>query len=293
MNDLLKRFQESLWFHEGLGTLTQTAYLSDLRKLGDFLSEDAELHEVNADVLQQFFNEKKQQGISARSLARFLSCYRHFYEFLILEGLREDNPAHGIQIPKFQASLPVSLSESSVDLLLEAPDIETTIGLRDRAMLELLYSCGFRVSELITITLSQINLSAGYVRISGKGGKERLIPVGEEALDWVKSYLREARNALSKGHATEVIFLSNRGVSMTRQTFWHIIKKYVRQLGIKENISPHTLRHAFATHLVNHGADLRVVQLLLGHSSLSTTQIYTHIAKERLKSLHEEHHPRG
>lgn len=212
---------------------------------------------------------------------------------MIVSELRKDNPAQKVVIPKFTAALPVALSEEDVEVLLNAHDLATPLGLRDRAMMELLYSCGLRVTELIALTISQVNLQVGVVRLIGKGNKERLVPIGEEGIEWIQQYLDHGRNELTKGQLSDWLFLSNRGDKMTRQTFWHVIKKTAQKVGISSTISPHTLRHAFATHLVNNGADLRVVQLLLGHSSLSTTQIYTHIAKERLKSIHKEHHPRG
>lgn len=235
----------------------------------------------------------KNDTVSNRSQARFLSSLKRIFKFLVIEEYRKDDPTHGLKMPKFNTSLPITLSESNVLTLLNAPDINTTLGLRDRAMLELLYACGFRVSELISLTLTDVDLDIGAVRIIGKGNKERLIPMGEYALEWLLKYIHEARQSLlTNNTATNALFVSNRGHFMTRQTFWYIIKRYAEIIHIY-NISPHTLRHAFATHLVNHGADLRVVQMLLGHSSLSTTQIYTHVAKARLKKIHCAHHPRG
>jgi integrase/recombinase XerD len=189
--------------------------------------------------------------------------------------------------------LPHSLSESDVEALLEAPDIEKTLGLRDRAMLEMLYASGLRVSELVALRLSEVSRDSGVVRVLGKGGKERLVPIGENALDWLQRYLAEARPQLLEGQPSDVLFVTARRDAMTRQSFWHLIKRHALKAGIQATLSPHTLRHAFATHLINHGADLRVVQLLLGHSDISTTQIYTHVARERLRQLHEKHHPRG
>lgn len=293
---MVERFQESLWFHKGASEKTLDSYRADLEKLALFLSEHApeeRLTTLVAPKLQSFFDAELKKGISPRSLVRYLSCYKHFYTFLIVEKIRQDNPAEKIKLPKFHAALPTSLSESDVEALLSAPDLSTPLGLRDSAMLEMLYSCGFRVSELITLTFSQINFNAGYVRVVGKGDRERLIPIGEVALEALEEYVSRGREALLKGRTSDALFVSNRGTFMTRQTFWHIIKKYVKEQGIDAEISPHTLRHAFATHLVNNGADLRAVQLLLGHSSLSTTQIYTHVATERLKRLHEKNHPRG
>lgn len=293
MEPIVKKFRDSLFFYENLSEHTITAYLSDLAQLQLFLaSKNNSLEKATSANLQQFIDDKRAGGLSTRSLARYQACFRHFYKFLLTEKLRDDNPADKLLLPKVTSSLPITLSEEKVTGLLNMPDPEKPLGLRDRAMLEMLYSCGFRVSELVKLTFSMINLRAGFVRIVGKGDKERLIPLGEEALSWFERYVEVSRPLLLKGQHTEAAFVSNRGDFMTRQAFWHIIKKYATQLGLEE-ISPHTLRHAFATHLVNHGADLRVVQILLGHSNLSTTQIYTHVATERLKNLHAKNHPRG
>ncbi|WP_077927584.1 site-specific tyrosine recombinase XerD [Wohlfahrtiimonas populi] len=291
---LLSQFEETLYYQEGLQPLTLQSYLSDLQKLESYLAEqDAQLEQADTEILQEYIQLKLSEKISPRSIARFVSAFKHFYDFLIVSQIREDNPARKLIVPKFTATLPESLSEDDVEALLNSHDLATPLGLRDRAMMELLYSCGLRVTELISLTMSQVNLQAGVVRLVGKGNKERLVPIGEVGIEWLEKYLDGARGELSKGNSTEWLFLSNRGDTMTRQAFWYVIKKTAQRVGISSTISPHTLRHAFATHLVNHGADLRVVQLLLGHSSLSTTQIYTHIAKERLKSIHQEHHPRG
>lgn len=291
---LLDQFEETLYYQEGLQPLTLQSYLSDLQKLEAYLAEqDTQLEQADTEILQAYIQLKLSEKMSPRSLARFVSAFKHFYDFLIVSKIREDNPARTLIVPKFTATLPETLSEEDVEALLNSHDVTTPLGLRDRAMMELLYSCGLRVTELISLTLSQINLQAGVVRLVGKGNKERLVPIGEVGIEWLEKYLDEARGELSKGNSSEWLFLSNRGDAMTRQAFWYVIKKTAQRVGISSTISPHTLRHAFATHLVNHGADLRVVQLLLGHSSLSTTQIYTHIAKERLKSIHQEHHPRG
>ncbi len=291
---LLNAFEEMLYYQEGLQPLTLQSYLSDLQKLEEYLAtKNTKLEDATQETLQNYVQHKLDEKISPRSISRFVSTFKHFYDFLIISKLREDNPARKLIVPKFTATLPVSLSEEDVEALLNSHDVGTPLGLRDRAMMELLYSCGLRVSELVSLTMSQINLQAGVVRLIGKGNKERLVPIGEVGIEWMEQYLSSARPELSKGNSTEWVFLSNRGDGMTRQAFWYVIKKTAQKIGISSTISPHTLRHAFATHLVNHGADLRVVQLLLGHSSLSTTQIYTHIAKERLKSIHQEHHPRG
>lgn len=296
---IIDRFGDALLFEKGASERTDDSYMRDLKKLSDFLGKAQESENISVLIdatdgeLQSFFNTALEKGSNPRSLARYLSCYKHFYTFLILEKLREDNPAETIKLPKFHKPLPVTLSPDDVVALLNAPDLTTPLGLRDYAMLEILYSCGFRVTELISLEYSQINFEVGYVRVIGKGNKERLIPIGEVALEAVSEYISHARPQLLKGRASDVLFVSNRGAAMSRQAFWYVIKKYVLEVGIQVEISPHTLRHAFATHLVNNGADLRVVQLLLGHSSLSTTQIYTHVAKERLKKLHALNHPRG
>lgn len=292
--EIVARFGESLLFEKGASDLTDLSYMQDLQKLAKFLMlEETLLQDATSEQLSRFFARSLENEANPRSLARYLSCYKHFYNFLIIEKIREENPTEGVTLPKFHKPLPVALSAEDVEALLSAPDRSTSLGLRDYAMLELLYSCGFRVSELISLAYSQINFEVGYVRVIGKGDKERLVPIGEMALEAVSDYIREARPLLLKGRTSDTLFVSNRGSAMSRQAFWYIIKKYAEQIGIQGEISPHTLRHAFATHLVNNGADLRVVQLLLGHSSLSTTQIYTHVAKERLKKLHALNHPRG
>ncbi|GGZ95573.1 site-specific tyrosine recombinase XerD [Ignatzschineria ureiclastica] len=292
--EIVARFGESLLFEKGASDLTDLSYMQDLQKLAKFLMlEETLLQDATSEQLSRFFTQSLENEANPRSLARYLSCYKHFYNFLIIEKIREENPTEGVALPKFHKPLPVALSAEDVEALLSAPDRSTPLGLRDYAMLELLYSCGFRVSELISLAYSQINFEVGYVRVIGKGDKERLVPIGEMALEAVRDYIREARPLLLKGRTSDTLFVSNRGSAMSRQAFWYIIKKYAEQIGIQGEISPHTLRHAFATHLVNNGADLRVVQLLLGHSSLSTTQIYTHVAKERLKKLHALNHPRG
>lgn len=291
---LLAAFEETLYYQEGLQPLTLESYLSDLRALDEYLSlNDVPIDKVETEHLQNYIQNKLDLGTSPRSVARFVSTFRHFYDFLITSEYREDNPARNLIVPKFTSTLPESLSLEDVEKLLNVHDLETPLGLRDKAMMEILYSCGLRVTELTSLTLSQINLQSGVVRLVGKGNKERLVPIGEEGIEWVQLYLDKARGILSQGNSSHWLFLSNRGDRMTRQTFWYVIKKTAKKADISATISPHTLRHAFATHLLNYGADLRVVQLLLGHSSLSTTQIYTHIAKERLKSIHQEHHPRG
>ena len=291
---IMRDFGDSLLFEKGASDQTDENYMRDLQKLSDFLQGvESTLMKATPEIINAFFIKELERDISPRSLARYLSCYKHFYKFLIIGKYREDNPAEDIKLPKYHEPLPATLSPDEVVSLLNAPDLTTPLGIRDYAMLEILYSCGFRVTELISLQFHQINFEVGYVRVIGKGDKERLIPIGEVALEAVKNYIQQSRPILLKGRSSDVLFVSNRGTEMTRQTFWYVLKKYVAEVGIKGGISPHTLRHAFATHLVNNGADLRVVQLLLGHSSLSTTQIYTHVAKERLKKLHALNHPRG
>jgi len=236
---------------------------------------------------------RMREGRKARSEARLLSTLRRFYRYLCREEIRDSDPTAKIESPRLGNPLPSSLTEDEVESLLEQPDTLVPLGLRDRTMLEVLYATGLRVTELVSLTFEQVNMRQGLIRCIGKGNKERLVPLGEIALDYLQRYLVESRPVLLKGNVNEDLFPTQRGKAMTRQAFWYLIKKYAKQAAIEKDLSPHTLRHAFATHLLNHGADLRVVQLLLGHSDLSTTQIYTHVAKERLKSLHAQHHPRG
>lgn len=232
-------------------------------------------------------------GIKSRSTARFLSSLRRFYAYLVREGVISVDPTVDVDMPKLDQPLPKGLSEADVERLLVAADTSSPIGLRDRAMLETLYAAGLRVSELVGLILSLVNLPAGVVRVTGKGGRDRVVPLGEEALQWLNLYLDDGRDKLLRGRSSEAVFVTSRGAGMTRQAFWHMIKRRALAAGIDRPLSPHTLRHAFATHLLNHGADLRTVQMLLGHADLSTTQIYTHVARERLKRLHAQHHPRG
>lgn len=291
---LVERFLDALWLERGLSENTLTAYRSDLLGLSVWLEQEESdlLRAARADLLG-YLQQRVEQGAKPRSSARLLSSIRRFYRYLVRERLLSEDPSARIDAPKLGRSLPKSLTEEEVEALLAAPDSATILGKRDRTMLEVLYASGLRVSELVGLTLSQINLQQGLVKVIGKGNKERLVPLGEEALSWVERYVREARGLLLGTAQSDVLFPSRRGSAMTRQAFWQLIKRYALQAGISKPLSPHTLRHAFATHLLNHGADLRVVQLLLGHSSLSTTQIYTHVARERLKDLHARHHPRG
>jgi integrase/recombinase XerD len=291
---LVERFLDALWLERGLSENTLTAYRSDLLGLSQWLQrQEADLLRAGRADLLGYLQQRVEQGAKPRSSARLLSSIRRFYRFLVRERQLSEDPSARIDAPKLGRSLPKSLTEEEVEALLAAPDPGSLLGMRDRAMLEVLYASGLRVSELVGLTLSQLNLQQGLVKVIGKGNKERLVPLGEEALGWVERYLREARGLLLGAMQSDVLFPSRRGSAMTRQAFWQLIKRYALQAGISKPLSPHTLRHAFATHLLNHGADLRVVQLLLGHSSLSTTQIYTHVARERLKEMHARHHPRG
>lgn len=291
---LVERFLESLWMEKGLSPHTIAAYRSDLAQYQNWLQErGVELHGSGREAILDHLAWRLNAGYQARSTARFLSGLRGFYRFLLREGLIGQDPTLQVELPQLGRPLPKSLSEADVEALLAAPDIGEAIGLRDRAMLEVLYACGLRVTELISLTLEQVNLRQGVLRVFGKGSKERLVPLGEEAMVWVARYVRDSRPLLLDGKPSDVLFPSLRGEQMTRQTFWYRIKHQARVAGISKSLSPHTLRHAFATHLLNHGANLRVVQMLLGHSDLSTTQIYTHVARARLQALHAAHHPRG
>jgi integrase/recombinase XerD len=291
---LIDRFLDALWLEKGLSAHTRSAYRSDLAHFNGWLHERGlELDKAGRDLILDHLAWRLGEGYKARSTARFISGLRGFYRFLLRENLIAEDPTLQVDLPQLGRPLPKSLSEADVEALLEAPDLEDPIGLRDRAMLEVLYACGLRVSELVGLTLEQVNLRQGVLKVFGKGSKERLVPMGEEAIVWVERYMRDARHDLLGGRPSDVLFPSLRGEQMTRQTFWHRIKHQAKVAGINKSLSPHTLRHAFATHLLNHGADLRVVQMLLGHSDLSTTQIYTHVARARLQELHARHHPRG
>ncbi len=294
---MLDEFTDALWLEDGLARNTLTSYRADLMQLVEWLGRqqraNGSLSEVTQVDLLAFLSDRIGQGMKASTICRTLTCIKRFYRYLLRQGKILADPATNIDSPKISRHLPVSLTEAEVEALLAAPDIRQPLGLRDRAMLEILYAAGLRVSELVGLGISQIRQDMGVMRILGKGSKERLIPLGEEALHWLGVYLQEARPILLTGKHSNMSFVTTRGDAMTRQAFWYLIKRYARQAGIVKQLSPHTLRHAFATHLLNHGADLRVVQLLLGHSDISTTQIYTHVARERLKQLHAQHHPRG
>ncbi|BAU76306.1 site-specific tyrosine recombinase XerD [Metapseudomonas furukawaii] len=291
---LIDRFLDALWLEKGLSEHTRSAYRSDLAHFNGWLGERGlALDRAGRDLILDHLAWRLEQGYKARSTARFLSGLRGFYRFLLAENLIVEDPTLQVDLPQLGRPLPKSLSEADVEALLQAPELDDPIGLRDRAMLEVLYACGLRVTELVSLTLEQVNLRQGVIKVFGKGSKERLVPMGEEAIAWIERHVREARPFLLDGKPSDVLFPSLRGEQMTRQTFWHRIKHHAKVAGIGKSLSPHTLRHAFATHLLNHGADLRVVQMLLGHSDLSTTQIYTHIARARLQELHARHHPRG
>jgi integrase/recombinase XerD len=293
-SELLDLFLDSTWAERGLSRNTLRSYRYDLMQLaGHQRRAGQSLAAASREDLLHFLAVQLQSGRSPRTLSRYLSSFRQFYRWLLREGRIASDPTALIESPKLGRGLPKALSEQQVTDLLEAPDISTAVGLRDRTMLEMMYASGLRVSELVGLELASVNLNQGVVRITGKGGKERLVPVGEEAMDWLRRYLREARPRLMGGRDCPVLFVTARRDGMTRQAFWYAIRKHARAAGISQPVSPHMLRHSFATHLLNHGADLRVVQLLLGHSDLSTTQIYTHIAREGLKQLHSRHHPRG
>jgi integrase/recombinase XerD len=291
---LIEEYLDHIWAEKGLSAHSISAYRRDLTALANWLeSQSVELERAGSADLQAYLGFRYSQKHSPRSTARHLSCFRGFYAWLIRESRIRVNPTELIDSMKLGRPLPKSMPETDVELLLNEPDVSIPLELRDKAMLELLYATGLRVSELIGLTMSQMNQRQGVVRTFGKGSKERLVPVGETALQWLDRYLKESRPVFLPAGSSDVLFPSRRGNLMTRQAFWHRIGLYARRAGIKYAVSPHLLRHAFATHLLNHGADLRVVQLLLGHSDLSTTQIYTHIARERMKSLHAQHHPRG
>ena len=295
-NPLVDQFADSLWLSDGLARNTIESYRRDVSQLDAWLlaTQRATLAEAGAGDLQAFLaNRIEVARSSPRSTARLTSAMKRFYQFLLQERLIQQDPSARLESPKLTRGLPKSLSEVDVEKLLDAPDLATPLGMRDKAMLETLYATGLRVTELTTLKVAQVSLDMNVVRVIGKGDKERLVPMGETAADWIKRYLHEARPLILGGQKTGDLFVTQRGAAMTRQMFWHTVKNQALRAGIHTPISPHTLRHAFATHLINHGADLRVVQLLLGHADITTTQIYTHVARERLKALHAQHHPRG
>lgn len=293
---LIERFLDALWTEQGLRPNTLTAYRIDLQTFAQWLQQRRlSLEMVCREDIFVYLTERSQRGAQPRTRARWLSSLRRFYRYLLREKLINADPTALVESPKVSKSLPKTISENQVEMLLSAPNVDSQLGLRDRAMLEILYATGLRVSELVQLSMAQVNIASGVIRVVGKGGKERLVPLGEEAIHWLKRYLAQGRlvRVLRRGEISDALFPTSRGKAMTRQAFWHLIKRYARAAGIPSGLSPHTLRHAFATHLLNHGADLRVVQMLLGHADLSTTQIYTQVASERLKALHARHHPRG
>ncbi len=297
---LIQRFLDAVWLEDGLGDKTRSAYGSDLRKLSQWLAlrpHAPELQQARRNELLDWISAAFVEGHTNATAARRLSGLRRFYRYLLREQLIPEDPTLRIDSPRLPRRLPESLSETDIEALLYEPlgpnVADERLELRDRAMLEILYGCGLRVSELVSLRVDQVNLRQGVVRVTGKGNRERLVPLGEEAIDWLLRYMNEARNDLLRGHTSDDLFPGNRGTAMSRQAFWYRIRHYALRAGITKKLSPHTLRHAFATHLLNHGADLRVVQMLLGHADLSTTQIYTHVARLRLRELHQKHHPRG
>ncbi|MGI2025929.1 site-specific tyrosine recombinase XerD [Endozoicomonas acroporae] len=294
----IQAFLQHLWLERGLSKNTREAYQRDLLLFSEWLQKHTQnvgklLLSASEEDLRRFLGWRYEQGYHPRSTARQISSLRAFYRYLLQSEQITTDITANIDMPRQGKALPKTLSEEEVESLLSSPDTDTAIGLRDRAMLEILYACGLRISELVNLKMDNINLRQGVLRIIGKGRKERLVPMGQNAIEWLQQYIRQARGDLLNQYDSRTLFPGRQGRPMTRQTFWHRIKRYNTIAGITTDVSPHVLRHAFATHLLNHGADLRVVQLLLGHSDLSTTQIYTHIANHRLSELHREHHPRG
>ena len=292
---VIERFADLLWMERGLSANTLSAYQSDLRAFSRWLGQERGRGLVAAQRLDllDYLAVLSLAGRKPRSAARVVSCLRQFYQYLLRQGLIQDDPSARVEAPRLGRPLPKTLTEAEVEALLRAPLTDEPRGQRDRTMLEVLYATGLRVTELVTLTPQSVSLVQGVVRVTGKGGKERLVPLGEEAVAWLQSYVREGRPDILNGRVCDYLFPTLRSCCMTRQAFWLLIKRYALEAGIGKALSPHTLRHAFATHLLNHGADLRVVQMLLGHSDLSTTQIYTHVARERLKQVHAQHHPRA
>ncbi|AXP77586.1 TPA: site-specific tyrosine recombinase XerD [Haemophilus influenzae] len=292
---LIDLFLNEYWIEKGLSENTVQSYRLDLTALCDWLDKnDLSLETLDAVDLQGFLGERLEKGYKATSTARMLSAMRKLFQYLYREKYRVDDPSAVLSSPKLPSRLPKYLTEQQVSDLLNTPDVDVPLELRDKAMLELLYATGLRVTELVSLTIENMSVQQGVVRVIGKGNKERIVPMGEEAAYWVRQFMLYGRPVLLNGKSSDVVFPSQRAQQMTRQTFWHRVKHYAILADIDaDTLSPHVLRHAFATHLVNHGADLRVVQMLLGHTDLSTTQIYTHVAKERLKRLHERFHPRG
>ena len=292
---LVEQFLDAMWMERGLSENTLASYRNDLMKLLVWMEKHRyRLDFISLSGLQEYQSHLVDLDYKQTSRARMLSAIRRLFQYLHREKVRADDPSALLVSPKLPQRLPKDISEEQVDALLEAPDPNDPIELRDKAMLELLYATGLRVTELVSLTMENVSLRQGVVRVTGKGGKERLVPMGENAVDWIETFIQQGRPALLGDTSSDIVFPSKRARQMTRQTFWHRIKYYALIAGIDtEQLSPHVLRHAFATHLLNYGADLRVVQMLLGHSDLSTTQIYTHVATERLKQIHSQHHPRA
>jgi integrase/recombinase XerD len=291
---LIQAFLDRLWMEKGLSENTLSAYSRDVATFARWLrGTGGTLGTTRRDQVLSYLAQDAVGGAQPRTTARRLTALRRFFRMQVADGRMSQDPTQEVASPKLGRPLPKSLTAAEVEALLEAPDLKTPEGLRDRAMLELLYATGLRVTELVTLRTAQLDRDRGVVRVTGKGGKERLVPVGEEALSWISRYLSEGRGELARGHEAGFLFPSRRSDHLSRQAFWQAIQRYAAAAEVRTHLSPHTLRHAFATHLLDHGADLRVVQMLLGHSDLSTTQIYTHVARERLKSLHSKHHPRG
>jgi len=293
-SQLLDQFLDGIWLESGLSANTLAAYRADLRAFQSWLAKKGlALEQATRADLLAYLAANVRVGLSPRSSARHLSTLRRFYRYLLIQGRTQADPTADVRSPVIGRPLPKNISEQGVEKLLSTPPRDTALGSRDRAMLETMYASGLRVSELVGLTLNELDLTTGLVRVVGKGGRERIVPLGEEASESLREYLGQARSDLLKAQLTDAVFVTRRGGPMTRQAFWQLIKRYAQQAGIGAEFSPHSLRHAFATHLLNHGADLRSVQMLLGHTDLSTTQIYTHVARARLQSLHGTHHPRG
>jgi integrase/recombinase XerD len=294
--ELLDEFCDNLWLEDGLSRNTLDSYRRDLTKFAAWLEKQrgaSILQTTHGDIQGYLANLVVVQKAKPSSTGRNISSLKRLFRYLLRQGKISIDSTLQIDTPKLPRNLPKSLTEQDVEQLLNAPDVQTSLGMRDRTMFEVLYATGLRVSELVTLRITQVSMDMGVVRVMGKGSKERLVPLGEEALDWLRRYQTEGRAVLLAGKMSDALFVTARGEGMTRQMFWYLIKKHAKHGGLNKSLSPHTLRHAFATHLLNHGADLRVVQMLLGHADISTTQIYTHVARERLKQLHAQHHPRG
>jgi len=295
-SEVLDEFCDNLWLEDGLSRNTLDSYRRDLTKFAAWLGQQRGLsmmQTTHGDIQGYLAYLVTAQKARPSSTSRNISSLKRLFRYLIRQGRIDTDPTLQIDTPKLPRNLPKSLTEQDIERLLDAPDSQTALGLRDRTMFEVLYATGLRVSELVTLRITQVSMDMGVVRVMGKGSKERLVPLGEEALDWLRRYLADGRKELLGEQTCDALFVTARGEGMTRQMFWYLIKKHARDGGLNKPLSPHTLRHAFATHLLNHGADLRVVQMLLGHADISTTQIYTHVARERLKQLHAQHHPRG